>query len=146
MGDMSITSRMNLSVYLLSSTLFDVTTPYSKCTTRYIINWFMKEIKVMWSKTWLPEWYFPLHYFMVSFTKSVRCRVARHHTFPTMWPVFLLYPLMSGVVTSDSVSRVQNFTQHVRKVFFCKWVVEEFYHELLSSKIYNRIKFLLSYI
>ncbi len=76
----------------------------------------MKEIKVMWSKTWLPEFNF-----LVLLTKSVWCRIARHRTFPTMWPVFLLYPLMYGVVTSDTVYILVGLSQWHVHGFMTLW-------------------------
>ncbi len=78
--------------------------------------WIMKEMKVMWSKTWLPQWNFSLH------IKSV---FAGFHYLEGLWfsglqlygvalrdtvhlyhvtSYFLLYPLLYGVALSDSVN------------------------------------------
>ena len=78
-------------------TLSDSATPY---TTRYIYE----EIKVMWSKTWLPakdflsiqrQWFLGLQLYGVTLRNTIH--------FYHVINYFLLYPLLYGVVLLDSV-------------------------------------------
>ncbi len=92
----------------------DTLTPYSKCTTPYIIGLWRKSCdqkhgcqSEIFLSTKSAERAIQMSEkvnFMVSLTKSVRCR-ALYDTvhFQPCDLFFLLYPLMSGVVTSDSV-------------------------------------------
>ena len=77
--------------------------------------WFMKEIKVMWSKTWLPQWNFSLH------IKSVLqlYGVAQHDTVHLyhVTSYFLLYPLLYGVALSDSVFMSSCLSLYCQMVF-----------------------------